>query len=225
MQGSFFFLLGTFVLAAGIGFVWRLASRRRTLPCPVWLRWFVELNNPLTKTNQAAFIVAHMELEPGMKVLDAGCGPGRLTIPLAHRVGPEGEVMALDIQEGMLSLVGKKAAAAGIANVRFLQMALGTGHLGVNRFDRALLATVLGEIPDQVSALTEIFDALIPGGMLTVTEVIFDPHFQGRNRVLRLTSAIGFREKAFFGNRIAFTLNLEKPAAGLLESHCPPTSG
>lgn len=32
---------------------------------------------------------------PGMRVLDAGCGPGRLAIPAARRVGPGGEVVAL----------------------------------------------------------------------------------------------------------------------------------
>jgi len=42
-----------------------------------------------------------LELEPGMAVLDAGCGPGRLAIPIARQVGPQGEVVAMDIQAGM----------------------------------------------------------------------------------------------------------------------------
>jgi len=77
-----------------------------------------------------------------------------------------------------------------------------------NRFDRAVLVTVLGEIPDREAALREIFDALKPGGMLSVTEVIFDPHFQPRPTVARLARSVGFREQAY---RVAFTLNLEKP--------------
>lgn len=40
---------------------WRLASRRQSLPCPVRLRWLVELDNPFTKTNRAAFIIEHLE--------------------------------------------------------------------------------------------------------------------------------------------------------------------
>ena len=55
---------------------------------------------------------------------------------------------------------------------------------------------------------------LKPGGILSVTEIIFDPHFQSRDTVLRLAGAVGFREKMFFGNRTAFTLNLEKPHGG-----------
>jgi len=46
---------------------------------------------------------------------------------------------------------------------------------------------------------------------LSVTETIFDPHYQRRETVIRLAGAAGFREKAFFGSRVAYTLNLEKP--------------
>ena len=72
--------------------------------------------------------------------------------------------------------------------------------------------TVLGEIPDRESALKEIHSALKPGGILSVTEVIFDPHFQRRESVLRLAQAAGFRERNFFGRSLAYTLHLEKPA-------------
>jgi len=59
--------------------------------------------------------------------------------------------------------------------------------------------------------MREIYRALKPGGILSVTELIFDPHFQSRKTVTRLAEAIGFKETAFFGNKIAYTLNLEKP--------------
>lgn len=192
-------------------FSWRFASRRHSLPCPVWLRWLVELDNPFTKTNRAAVIAMHLELRPGMAVLDVGCGPGRLAIPVAQQVGKDGSVVAVDIQPGMLKRAREKARDANITNIHFVQAGVGEGKLGCNRFDRALLVTVLGEIPDREAALKEIFDALKPGGILSVTEIIFDPHFQGRNTVARLAQAVGFREKKFFGNRVAFTLNLEKP--------------
>jgi cyclopropane fatty-acyl-phospholipid synthase-like methyltransferase len=198
-----------FILLAG--FVWRFASRRHELPCPVWLRWLVEMDNPFTETNRADVILRHLELQPGMRVLDIGCGPGRLTIPAARQVGPQGEVVAIDLQPGMLRRAQEKAQAAGLNNIQFFQMGVGDGKLETGLADRALLVTVLGEIPDRGAALREVFAVLKPGGILSVTEIIFDPHFQSRETVLRLAGAAGFREKAFFGNRIAFTLNLEKP--------------
>jgi ubiquinone/menaquinone biosynthesis C-methylase UbiE len=192
-------------------FVWRLASRRRNLPCPVWLRWLVELDNPFTKTNRAAFIVETLALSPGMTVLDAGCGPGRLTVPLARSVGPSGRVVALDIQPGMLARAQAKTEAAGCTNVEFLAAALGDGKLSAGCFDRAVLVTVLGEIPDRTAALAELFRALKPGGILAVVEVIFDPHFQSRAAVTNLALSTGFRERAFFGRSLAYVIHFEKP--------------
>lgn len=185
--------------------VWRFSKPH---PCPVWLSWLVEFDNPFTRANRSAVIVENLNLQPGMKVLDAGCGPGRLTIPVAQKVGPQGEVVAMDIQLGMLDLVKKKAV--NISNIQYLNAGLGEGKLSHNQFDRALLITVLGEIPDQGSALREIFDALKPSGMLSITETVFDPHFQKKEKVIPLTHEIGFKVKSIIGNRLAYTLLLEK---------------
>lgn len=106
-------LLGVVGLLLLVGVTWRLASRRRSLPCPVWLRWFVELDNPFTRTNRAATIIEHLELVDDMAVLDVGCGPGRVAVPLAERV-PKGEVVAVDIQDGMLRRAKEKAQNAHV---------------------------------------------------------------------------------------------------------------
>jgi ubiquinone/menaquinone biosynthesis C-methylase UbiE len=208
-----YILLGLLGAVALVAILWRLASRGRSVPCPASLSWLVELDNPFTKTNRAATIVERLEVRPGMAILDLGCGPGRLTIPIAREVGPAGKVVAMDIQSGMLQRAQEKARAANLTNIEFLQAGAGEGKLGRDRFDRSLLVTVLGEIPDRERALREIFDALKPGGLLSVTEIIFDPHFQSRQTVARLARSVGFRETTFHGNRIAFTLNFEKPAA------------
>jgi ubiquinone/menaquinone biosynthesis C-methylase UbiE len=171
----------------------------------------VEMDNPFTKVNRAQTIVGLLQAEPGRKVLDAGCGPGRLTLPLAEAVGPEGEVVALDIQDEMLARVRAKVEEAGLQNVQYLRAALGEGTLPQAYFYCAVLVTVLGEIPDQVAALKEIYGALKPGGVLSVTEVIFDPHFQSRATVVNAAQTAGFKEKSFYGRSLAYTLHLEKP--------------
>lgn len=201
------------LLLAGlvVGIIWRRASRRHTLPCPVWLHWLVELDNPFTKTNRAAVIVRQLELRPGMVVLDMGCGPGRLTLPLAREVGPTGKVVAVDIQAGMLQRLRDKARTAGLANIEFIRAAAGEAGLQRDCFDRALLVTVLGEIPDRGAALKEIMTALKPGGILSLTEIVFDPHFQRRQTVRQLALAVGFQEAGFFGNPMAYTIHLVKP--------------
>lgn len=208
-----YILFSIIIFLVIVAVIWRVASRRHSIPCPVWLRWLVELDNPFTKTNRAAVITAHLGLQPGMTVLDAGCGPGRLAVPVARQVGRHGKVVAVDIQPGMLERAQEKARRSNIGNIQFVQAGVGDGKLGCNQFDRALLVTVLGEIPDREAALKEIFDVLKPGGILSVTEIIFDPHFQRRRTVTQLAEAVGFREKQFFGNRVAYTVHFQKPAA------------
>jgi ubiquinone/menaquinone biosynthesis C-methylase UbiE len=181
------------------------------LPCPSWLAWLVERDNPFTRTNRAAVILDHLDLRPGMTVLDIGCGPGRLAIPAARAVGPEGRVVAVDVQPAMLARAAEKAREAGLDNIRFEEARVGSGELGSPAADRALLVTVLGEIPDREAALREVFDALAPGGILSITELVFDPHFQSQRKVRSLARAAGFVEEALFGSRIAYTIHLRKP--------------
>ncbi len=195
----------------GISLWWRYASRRRFLPCPVWLAWLLE--NPITggvRTSHPQLEL--LDLKPGMRVLDAGCGPGRLTIPVARQLGPEGEVVALDVQEAMLRKLGTRIAASGLTNIRTVLGGIGQGNVESNAFDLALLVTVLGEIPDREAALREIYDLLKPGGVLSITEIFPDPHYQARDTVRALAEAAGFHLKHQYGNWWAFTINFVKPA-------------
>lgn len=184
--------------------VWRLVA----FPCPTWLAWL--LDNPFTSDYQAK-VVSRLGLVEGLSVLDAGCGPGRLTIPIARAVGPGGKVLAVDIQAGMISRAKVRAAQAGLANVDFLCAPLGSGRLPTTTFDRALMVTVLGEIPDKLAALREIYESLKPGGFLSVTEVLPDPHYQSYGTIQRMATQAGFRVGGKLGNRFSFTVNLEKP--------------
>ena len=193
-----------------LGLGWRLVSRKKYWPCPAWLAWMVEADNPLARENRAARIVRRLKIVPGMHILDAGCGPGRLTLPLAWAVGRSGEVVALDTQRAMLDITLNKTRAEGLDNVRLFVAMLGQDFLPETAFDRAVLVTVLGEIPDQAHALKSLYEALKPGGILSITETVFDPHYQSRASVARLARAAGFRSKAVFGNWLAYTMHLEK---------------
>lgn len=183
---------------------------RSPVPCPSWLSW--GLDTPYTKAVAgSALLLDRINLQPGMMVLDVGSGPGRLSIPAAEGVGPEGQVVALDIQPDMLRKLKERAEANRLENIQTVLGGIGQGLLEKDAFDRALLVTVLGEIQDQKAALDEIYAALKPGGILSVTEVIPDPHYQRRGTVLRLAESAGFHLQNQYGGWLAFTINFVKP--------------
>ena len=200
-----------FAVLCAIWIVWKLVSRRKSLPCPSWLYRMVEMENPLAKNSQAKTILAGLGVAEGMTVLDAGCGPGRVTLPLGKAVGADGKVIAVDLQQGMLDVVQRKAQQENFTMIEFAKLPLGEGKLPAYQADRAVMAAVLGEIPQQAAALQEVFAALKPGGVLAIAETIFDPHYQRKAHVLDLAQAAGFAEVGFTGNALAYTVYLQKP--------------
>ncbi len=203
-------LFGIILLVVAVNAVWRLVSDRRSIPCPAWLGWMVELDNPIFRNDSAKVIVSHLALQPGWRVLDYGCGPGRLSLPLARALGPQGRVTALDLQAEMLEKVRAKAQAEHLENIVYVRAEAGQANLPAGAYDAAIMVTVLGELPDAPRALGEIHACLKPGGLLSITEVIADPHFQKQAKVRALAAAAGFTESACFGRPWSYTLNFKK---------------
>jgi len=185
--------------------LWRLARR----PCPPWPGFLIE--NPYTDVVAgAARLVERAGIAAGMRVLDAGCGPGRVTIEAAARVGPAGRVVALDVQARMLDRLRRRVAAAGVANVDARRGSLGDGTLPADLFDIAMLADVLGEVPDPSAALRDLHRALRPGGVLSVTDVLPNPMYVSLARVRTLARRAGFVEDRAFVGWTGYTVNLRK---------------
>jgi ubiquinone/menaquinone biosynthesis C-methylase UbiE len=115
----------------------------------------------------AAFFLPH--LQPGMRLLDCGCGPGSITVGLAEAVGP-GEVVGLDFQPAQVERARALAAERGVPNLR---VEVGSAYelpFADASFDAAFAHTLLLHLREPLRALREIKRVLRPGGVVGIAD-------------------------------------------------------
>ncbi|MFG1822846.1 methyltransferase domain-containing protein [Microbispora bryophytorum] len=120
-----------------------------------------------TAANSAAYLLG--ELKPHMRILDVGCGPGTITTDLAELV-PQGEVIGLDSEPGILEQARREAQARGLGNVSFT-----TGDVNALGYPDASFCVVhahqvLQHVGDPVGALREMRRVTKPGGIVAVRD-------------------------------------------------------
>jgi SAM-dependent methyltransferase len=211
MQYVLWTLLVIVAVSVALQFGWRWASRRWSLPCPTALSWAVD-GRLVDAISGTQVTLERMQLKPGMTVVEIGPGPGRLLIPAAERVLPDGKAIGVELQQGMLDKLRAKLARRDPGNIELICADATQPVLPPARADLVFLCTVLGEIPDRAAALKNCYDALKPGGRLSITEIMGDPHYQSRAKVAALTQAAGFEPESTAGNWWRYTANFRKPA-------------
>jgi ubiquinone/menaquinone biosynthesis C-methylase UbiE len=108
-----------------------------------------------------------------MVVLDLGCAMGFFTLPAAQLAGQNGRVIAVDLQEKMISSLRRRARRAGLLDRIDLRVCgetdLGIGDLE-GKVDLACAIHVVHEVPDARSFMQQVFRAVKPGGKLLLLE-------------------------------------------------------
>ena len=112
-------------------------------------------------------------VRPGMTVLEPGPGMGFFTLELARLVGPEGRVIACDLQQKMLDGLKRRAARAGLSE-RIEPRLAAEDSMKIDdlagRVDFALAYAMVHELPDQARFFAEVRRALKPDGAVLVAE-------------------------------------------------------
>lgn len=107
-------------------------------------------------------------LQAGGRVLDLGCGVGRIPLALAEAF-PAAEIIGIDLDEGSIARARDAARAAGATGLQFVAGPVEALPREPG-FDLAVLADCLHDLSDPLAVLREIRARLAPGGALFVME-------------------------------------------------------
>ena len=106
-------------------------------------------------------VVDAAHLQPGDRILDVACGTGIVAREAAERVGPQGTVIGLDLNEGMLAVAAQKAP-----HIEWRQGRAESLSFETHTFDAVMCQFGLMFFEDRVSAIQEMMRVLQPGGRL-----------------------------------------------------------
>ena len=108
-------------------------------------------------------LVSTLDVRPGMKVLDLGCGDGTTAVPEARKGA---DVLGIDIAENLVSAGNRRAKALGLSNLRFQQGdASNLDDVADDSFD--LVVSVFGAMfaPRPADVAKEMVRVTRPGGL------------------------------------------------------------
>ncbi|NEC26272.1 methyltransferase domain-containing protein [Streptomyces sp. SID8111] len=120
-----------------------------------------------TAGNSAGYLLG--ALEPGMRILDVGCGPGTITADLAERV-PGGHVTGLDRAPAILAQARATARQRGLTAVDFTAGDVHALGFPDDTFCVVHAHQVLQHVGDPVGALREMRRVTRPGGLIAVRD-------------------------------------------------------
>jgi trans-aconitate 2-methyltransferase len=107
-------------------------------------------------------LMAMVEPQPGMRVVDLGCGTGRMTRLLEQHLKPR-EILGLDISPAMLAESASYASGA----LRFEQGDIAT-FTADHSYDLVFSNAALHWLPDHPALFARLTTALAPGGQFAV---------------------------------------------------------
>lgn len=120
-----------------------------------------------TAENSAGYLLPYVE--PGMRLLDVGCGPGTITLDLAERVSP-GPTIGVDRDAGIVAEARTLLDSRQVSGVEFRTADAYALEFEDECFDVVHAHQLLQHLTDPVAALREMRRVLRPGGVLAVRD-------------------------------------------------------
>ena len=166
--------------------------------------WVAALESPQRASGQKIDeVLLRLNLKSGLVIADIGAGSGVFSRPLAKAVAPSGRVYAVDIQQGLLDFINKRAAEENIPNIRTVLGAYDDPKLPAHDVDLAFINDVLHHIEHRAAYLKALGTYLKPSGRIALIELNKDdprtPHrdqpelLVGREQMDQWMSDAGFK--------------------------------
>ena len=145
----------------------------------------LQLFNALAEPELRAAITT-LRLEPGMRVLDAGCGTGETLGWLAAAVAPGGLALGVDLSANHL----RRAHVALAHNAALVQADLQRAPLAAASFDLAWSVNTVNHLTNALAGVRGLAALLRPGGRLALGQSSFlpDMYFAWDARLERVTT-------------------------------------
>jgi arsenite methyltransferase len=111
-------------------------------------------------------------LRPGERVVDVGCGAGIDALIASRMVGPDGQVIGVDMTPAMLERARASAAAIGATNLDLRHGLAESLPVSDAWADVVISNGVMNLFPDKVAGLAEMARVLQPGGRLQIGDIL-----------------------------------------------------
>ena len=136
--------------------------------CTWWIAY--TFDNPVRRLIHKPQKVLGNYVKEGMTVMDLGCGMGHFSIGMAGLVGPTGKVIAVDLQQKMLDVLGNRARRVGLSDRIFAYLCQ-ADDIGIEVSAEFILAFwMVHEVPDQKFFFKRLKAMLAVEGKILIAE-------------------------------------------------------
>ncbi len=116
-------------------------------------------------------IALALALRPGMIAADVGAGDGRFSVAMAEQVGPNGRVLATEVDPREIDKIRERLKGASVSNVEPILGDQDRTGLEAGCCDAMLLRLVYHHFTDPAAMRRSLWSALRPGARVAVIDV------------------------------------------------------
>jgi cyclopropane fatty-acyl-phospholipid synthase-like methyltransferase len=130
---------------------------------------FEEPSRPVFRYRAA--IASMLALKPGMTAAEIGAGSGFLARELVKLVGPDGRVIATELDDKMVGYMNERAKADGLANFTAVKGRADASGLEPASVDSVVLVNTYSFMDAREPMLASIAEAVKPGGLVVIVDI------------------------------------------------------